>query len=94
VRRYGTKGRTLADGAALHRLWSESAVVREAFNDALSKFESHAFAENATQDTPENQALTLLIWNEMRERGYEVSLSPHFAVPKRAPAEGSLASTV
>jgi hypothetical protein len=95
---YGTKGRPMSDWAALKELWSGSERVREACNDAFTRFEKHAYAQPATQREADGRALTQLIWDEMRAAGYQVTESPvHFiraedaapdpeSAPRAAPA--------
>ena len=98
---YGTRGRPLSDWEALKELWYGSATVREASNDAFTRFEKHAYAQPATQREADERALTELIWAEMRALGYEVETDPvHFvstteqASPDEAPSASAGAATL
>jgi hypothetical protein len=83
---YGTKGRPMSDWEALKELWHGSERVREACNDAFTRFEKHAYAQPATQREADGRELTRLIWDQMRAAGYEVTESPVHFVRTETPA--------
>ena len=90
---YGTRGRPLSDWEALKELWYGSETVREASNDAFTRFEKHAYAQPATQREADGRALTELIWAEMRALGYEVETDPvHFVATTEQASAGEAAS--